>query len=73
MFILVNGFAVFFKFNAADFLTSYINIPIFAGLYVFWKIARRTKIWRPSEMDFVTVGGRTSTFMCGMEALCSRL
>ena len=31
IFILINGFPVFWKFTAAGFLTSYINIPIFAG------------------------------------------
>ena len=32
-----------------------INIPIFAGLYFGFKIIKRTKIWKPTEMDFVTV------------------
>ena len=31
LFILINGFPVFWKFTAAGFLTSYINVPIFAG------------------------------------------
>ncbi|CDO68798.1 hypothetical protein BN946_scf184805.g7 [Trametes cinnabarina] len=53
-FILINGFAVFWDFNASDFLTSYINIPIFFALYFFWKVIKRTKIWKPHEMDFVT-------------------
>jgi len=53
-FVLINGYAVFFSFNAAGFLTSYINIPIFVGLYVGYKIWKRTKIWKPLEMDFVT-------------------
>ncbi|KDQ61937.1 hypothetical protein JAAARDRAFT_31430 [Jaapia argillacea MUCL 33604] len=53
-FILINGFEVFWSFNASGFLTAYINIPIFFGLYFFWKIYKRTKFWKPSEMDFVT-------------------
>ncbi|KAH7881936.1 general APC amino acid permease [Phlebopus sp. FC_14] len=53
-FILINGFYVFWAFNASDFLISYINIPIFFGLYAFWKITKRTKVWKPEEMDFVT-------------------
>ncbi|KAF8892161.1 general amino acid permease 1 [Infundibulicybe gibba] len=53
-FTLVNGFQVFFQFNASDFLTAYINIPIFAALYFGYKIFKRTSIWRPKEMDFVT-------------------
>ncbi|KAL5512044.1 hypothetical protein ACEPAH_5263 [Sanghuangporus vaninii] len=52
--ILINGFAVFFDFNASDFLVAYINIPIFIGLYVFWKFFKRTKVWKPQDMDFVT-------------------
>ncbi|TDL23707.1 general amino acid permease 1 [Rickenella mellea] len=54
LFILVNGFEVFFHFNTSDFLTAYINIPIFFALYVIWKVWKRTKIWKPLEMDFVT-------------------
>ena len=32
-----------------------INIPIFTVLYFGYKIIMRTKIWKPTEMDFVTV------------------
>ncbi|KAJ7065372.1 general APC amino acid permease [Mycena amicta] len=53
-FILINGYAVFFKFNASIFFTAYINIPIFAAMYFGYKIVYRTKIWKPLEMDFVT-------------------
>ena len=31
-----------------------INIPLFIALYVGWKVAKRTKVWKPHEMDFVT-------------------
>ncbi|KAI8996470.1 general amino acid permease 1 [Trametes punicea] len=54
IFILINGFAVFWDFNASGFLTAYINVPLFIALYVVWKIVKRTKIWKPHEMDFVT-------------------
>jgi amino acid transporter len=54
LFILVNGYAVFWDFNATDFITAYINIAIFAALYFGYKIIMRTKIWKPMEMDFVT-------------------
>ncbi|KAI6097683.1 general APC amino acid permease [Pisolithus croceorrhizus] len=54
IFILINGFEVFWSFKASGFLTAYINIPIFFGLYLFWKITKRTKVWKPEEMDFVT-------------------
>ncbi|KIM56933.1 hypothetical protein SCLCIDRAFT_131650 [Scleroderma citrinum Foug A] len=52
--VLINGFEVFWNFTASGFLTGYINIPIFFGLYAFWKVVKKTKIWRPEEMDFVT-------------------
>lgn len=77
IFILVNGIAVFWDFNASDFLTSCmsflfsplfslsithddislqsdINIPLFFLLYIVWKVLKRTKVWKPMEMDFVT-------------------
>ncbi|KIJ21136.1 hypothetical protein PAXINDRAFT_6905 [Paxillus involutus ATCC 200175] len=54
IFIIINGFWVFWDFNASDFLTCYVNIPIFFGLYFFWKFFKNTKIWKPEEMDFVT-------------------
>ncbi|THG98768.1 hypothetical protein EW026_g3487 [Hermanssonia centrifuga] len=54
IFILINGFAVFWKFDTAGFLTAYLNIPLFFALYFGWKIYKRTKIWKPHEMDFVT-------------------
>jgi len=53
-FMLINGFTVFWDFKASEFLTSYINIPIFVGLYFGYKIVKRTSIWKPLEMDFVT-------------------
>ncbi|KAH9479305.1 Dicarboxylic amino acid permease [Psilocybe cubensis] len=53
-FIFVNGFAVFWNFDAAGFLTAYINIPIFVVLYLGYKVWKRTQIWDPMEMDFVT-------------------
>ena len=73
LFILINGFEVFWKFNASNFLTSCelnslrlslsvvpdnvlvdINIPLFFALYFGWKFFKKTSIWKPSEMDFVT-------------------
>jgi amino acid transporter len=53
-FIIINGFKVFFQWNTADFFTAYINIVLFVSLYVFWKIYKRTRIWKPEEMDLVT-------------------
>ncbi|KAJ7663792.1 general amino acid permease 1 [Mycena polygramma] len=54
LFVFMNGYAVFFKFETSLFLTAYINIPIFAALYFGYKIICRTRVWKPLEMDFVT-------------------
>jgi amino acid transporter len=54
LFIIINGFAVFFDFNAPDFLVAYLNVPLFFSLYFGYKIIKRTKIWKPHQMDFVT-------------------
>ncbi|KAG2747537.1 hypothetical protein P692DRAFT_20806136 [Suillus brevipes Sb2] len=54
LFILINGYSVFWDFDASDFLTSYLNIPVFFGLFLFWKITQGTVVWKPDEMDFTT-------------------
>ncbi|KAL0953937.1 hypothetical protein HGRIS_005101 [Hohenbuehelia grisea] len=55
IFLLINGFTVFFDFgDGRQFVSSYINIPIFVSLYVGWKVFRRTKFWKVHEMDFTT-------------------
>ncbi|KAI0305792.1 general amino acid permease 1 [Multifurca ochricompacta] len=54
VFILVDGYQVFFKWNTQDFLTGYINIPIFFALWIGWTIYMRQPFWRAHEMDFVT-------------------
>ncbi|KAF8902381.1 general amino acid permease 1 [Gymnopilus junonius] len=53
-FILINGFAVFWDFNASGFFTAYVNIPIFLILYLGYRIFMKTSFWKPEEMDFVT-------------------
>ncbi|QRW16929.1 amino acid permease [Rhizoctonia solani] len=45
---------VFFDFNASDFITCYINIPIFFALFVGWKFFKKTKFWKTQDMDFTT-------------------
>ncbi|KAH7909694.1 amino acid permease/ SLC12A domain-containing protein [Hygrophoropsis aurantiaca] len=52
--VLVNGFEVFWHFKASGFLTSYIIIPLFVTLYLYWKITKKTKVWDPKGMDFFT-------------------
>ncbi|KAH9957982.1 general APC amino acid permease, partial [Lactifluus volemus] len=54
IFILVNGYKVFFVWNTNDFLTAYINIPIFFTLWIGWTLYMRLPFWRPRDMDFVT-------------------
>jgi len=54
LFILVSGISVFWHFNGSDFVAAYINLPIFASLYVGWKIFKKTKIIPLSQLDFVT-------------------
>ncbi|KDQ26494.1 hypothetical protein PLEOSDRAFT_1057045 [Pleurotus ostreatus PC15] len=54
IFILINGFEVFFDFQADDFVTAYINIPIFFALFLGYKIIGRTRFWRAHEMDLWT-------------------
>lgn len=55
---LFNGFYVFpsatRKFNVDDFITAYVGIPIYFGLYLFWKILKRTKFVKASEADIHT-------------------
>ncbi|KAH9167479.1 general amino acid permease 1 [Lactarius sanguifluus] len=54
IFILVDGYQVFFVWDTQDFLTAYINIPIFFALWAGWTIYMRRPFWRAHEMDFVT-------------------
>ncbi|KAH9066797.1 general amino acid permease 1 [Lactarius vividus] len=54
IFILVDGYQVFFVWNTQDFLTAYINIPIFFALWAGWTVYMRRPFWRAHEMDFVT-------------------
>ncbi|KAK7404019.1 hypothetical protein QQX98_010192 [Neonectria punicea] len=48
---LTSGFAVFFpgRFNAADFITSYVSIPIFACLYLGHKLWTKSPGFRKIE------------------------
>lgn len=49
-----NGFDAFFpgRFSAKTFVPPYIDIPIFASLFLGYKIVNRTKFVRLDEMDF---------------------
>ena len=50
---LFNGFDAFFpgKFSAKTFIPPYIDIPIFLGLFLGYKLIKRTKVLKLSEMD----------------------
>jgi len=49
---LINGFDVFFpgRFNASSFLTAYVGIPIFLGIYFGHRVFHWKEKWAiPSE------------------------
>lgn len=48
------GFDTFIPWNVANFITSYIAIPIFLILWWGYKLTRKTKLIPPSEIDLVT-------------------
>ncbi|WVR04493.1 hypothetical protein IAU60_001497 [Kwoniella sp. DSM 27419] len=50
---LLVGFSVFLKgnWNISDFLANYIGIPIYIIPFVLWKVIKKTKFQRASEID----------------------
>lgn len=50
---LINGFGVFLKgeWSTSDFIAAYIGIPIFIVPIIGWKLWKRTKFVRASEID----------------------
>ncbi|KAF9454452.1 hypothetical protein P691DRAFT_692680 [Macrolepiota fuliginosa MF-IS2] len=54
IFILTTGYTVFFDWNTSEFFVAYVNIVIFLALYLGYKIAKHTKIWKPMERDLFT-------------------
>ncbi|EFQ34872.1 amino acid permease [Colletotrichum graminicola] len=54
--VFFSGFDVFTagNFTASGFLTCYLNIFIFAALYVFFKLRLKSRIVAVNEMDFET-------------------
>jgi len=55
-----NGFDAFFpgKFSAKTFVPPYIDIPIFASLFIGYKLIKGTKFVGVSQMDFWSGKGR---------------
>jgi amino acid transporter len=56
MIIVFNGWEVFTKgaWSVEKFITAYIGIPIFFGMYLFWKIWKRTSLVDPAQADIWT-------------------
>lgn len=53
--ILFNGFdSIAGGFNYQSFITDYIGIPIYFGLFLFWKVFKRTHWRNPAEADIHT-------------------
>ncbi|KAI1910985.1 Basic amino-acid permease [Ophidiomyces ophidiicola] len=53
--ILVQGWSSFSpRFKGVDFVSFYVQLPIMAGLYVLWKVLKKTKWVKIEEMDLVT-------------------
>jgi amino acid transporter len=53
MIVLFNGWKVFTHGNWSknSFITAYIGIPIYFGLWAFWRIFKKTKFVDPAEAD----------------------
>ncbi|RDW90970.1 hypothetical protein BP5796_02135 [Coleophoma crateriformis] len=51
--VIFSGFSVFLKGNwsASNFIANYIGIPIYIVPFVLWKVFKKTKFVRSSEMD----------------------
>lgn len=53
--VLVQGWSCFSPtFNAVDFVSYYIEIPIMVVMFIFWKLVKRTHFVRLNEMDLVS-------------------
>ncbi|OAP57117.1 hypothetical protein AYL99_07854 [Fonsecaea erecta] len=54
--LLFNGWEVFTNGNwsVKGFLSAYVGVPIYFGLYLFWKIFKRTRLVKPGEADLFT-------------------
>jgi AAT family amino acid transporter len=53
--ILVQGWTAFSpRFAAVDFVSFYLELPVFLGMIVVWKLVKKTKFRRASDMDLET-------------------
>jgi amino acid transporter len=54
-FVLISGYAVFVdRFYVVDLVVNYIVLVVFALLFVFWKVVKKTKMVKLEEMDLVS-------------------
>ena len=49
-----SGWTTLKPFSASDFFSTYINIPLFFLLFVFWKFYKKTTFVKLHEMDVTT-------------------
>lgn len=53
--VLVQGWTCFSPvFSPVDFVSFYIELPVFALMIVVWKLVKKTKLHRAEEMDLIT-------------------
>lgn len=53
--IFFNGFdSIAGGWDYQAFLTDYIGVPIYFGLFLFWKVFKRTRFVKPAEADLHT-------------------
>ncbi|KAL4922142.1 amino acid permease/ SLC12A domain-containing protein [Aspergillus aurantiobrunneus] len=53
--VLVQGWTCFSpRFQAVDFVSFYVELPIMLGMFVAWKVVRQTRVVRLAEADLET-------------------
>jgi amino acid transporter len=53
--IIFSGFdSIAGAWSTEGFITNYINIPIYFGLFIIWKVFKRTKFRKAAEADLFT-------------------
>jgi len=53
--IFFNGFdSIAGGFDYQGFITDYIGVPIYFGLYLFWRLLKRTHFHKPADVDLYT-------------------
>jgi amino acid transporter len=51
---LIQGWATFSPFNAGNFVDAYILLPLFAIIWIGYKLVFKTHFWRSHEMDLMS-------------------